>query len=234
MLDQLLKCKDNENNIELKNKLLSDLKFKKNQNNNDIDKNKEIQKNDNEFQRSIKFENDENIDDSNNKNKNDKDKEKEKEKKINSEIDNKMDEIKSNSEMFSSSSNIDDNKNDENSNSYYIKKFNLDNPNIKIKHLNNIKSKPKSTVKMRIFPEKQEPTTPKDLLKIIDNYKRLNKKKRDDYNRYKTKYSVYAIDTSNINMLINSNKSSSQNLKEKLKISNPPLSYNEIIKALQK
>lgn len=221
MLDQLLKCKDNGCNIELKEKLLSQLlKAKEIQSTNNIDENKEIQENNkNESKKNIKFEDDTNIDAKENKSE------------IDSKVDKKINKVKSSSEV-SSSFNINGNENEENSSSYYKKKFNLDNPNMKIKHLNNLKPKQKSSVKMRIFPKKQEPTTPRELLYIIDNYNRLNKKLKNDYNRYKTKYSVYSIDTTGIDKLINNNKSLSQNLKSK--INNPELSYNEIIKELQK
>lgn len=92
-------------------------------------------------------------------------------------------------------------------------------------------SKPKSlSKKMKILPIVKDATTPKELLYIIDNYKNINKKIQNDYNRYNNNNYIF-------NNLSNSNKSINNkindDLKSKSKLNNKTLSYNEIIKALQ-
>jgi len=80
--------------------------------------------------------------------------------------------------------------------------------------------------KMRIIPNKKEPTTPKELLYIIDNYKNLNMKIQNDYNRYKR-----ANPNSSSYSTLNFGRSE-KNLKLKSKLNNRTLSFHEILNAL--
>ncbi|OUM66473.1 hypothetical protein PIROE2DRAFT_6311 [Piromyces sp. E2] len=134
-------------------------------------------------------------------------------------------------------------KNNENNYCNNISKnFKLSGSNLKYKEVNG--EEPKPSRKIRILPSIVEPTTPKELLYIIDNYKNIKKKNNNNYKQYNiynnnnnnnnNKNNVLFVNTSNINDLINSKKSiHNQDLKSNSKVNNPQLSYHEILKALQ-
>lgn len=112
------------------------------------------------------------------------------------------------------------------------KNFKLSDSNLKYEKIKG--EEPKSSRKIRILPKIAEPTTPKELLYIIDNYNRLTRKNNNDYKKYSifnnSKNNVFLVNTSNNSV----HKNLGQNLKSNSKVTNPELSYHEILKALQK
>ncbi|ORX54273.1 hypothetical protein BCR36DRAFT_581895 [Piromyces finnis] len=137
-------------------------------------------------------------------------------------------------------------KQNENENDLYSEKSinieenycNISNESLKLSDLNlkyrKIKGmQPKTSQKIKMNPKRKEPTTPKELLYIIDNYKNMSQKFYNDYNQYNVKRSsnnedVLSVNNSKINTKLDKNINSISKAK------NQGLSYQEIIKALQK